>query len=201
MSGEGMPGRLAAFHYSWRGWALCALLAVVAYARWRSDAPLQPAWLGLAVLGLWWRWWAGRHILAHSNGRGWAGPAVAISGPYRYGRHPLYLANLAVVTGLVLYAHCLPALGAALALAAAFIHHGILAGNEERFLAAEPGEAGAAYRRYMQVTPRWLGIPRGIADTGSAGTPLRGAWGRQGANLAKACGCALLLWLLAAAPR
>lgn len=199
MNGMKVWARAAAFHYAWRGWALGALLAVVAYARWRSQAPLQPAWLALVAAGLWWRWRAGNIIQAHSNGLGWAGPEVAMAGPYRYGRHPLYLSNLAVIAGLILFAHCLPAWAKAAALAFAFAHHGLLARYEERFLASAPGGAGEAYRRYMQVTPRWLGLPR-AAPSVVAGSA-RGAWGRQGANLLKACACVLLLWLLAVAPR
>lgn len=197
--GGSVSFRAAAIHYAWRGWVLGALLAAVAYARWRSHAPLQPAWLGLAAAGLWWRWLAGRHISGHSNGPGWAGPELAVGGPYRYGRHPLYLSNLAVISGLVLYAQCLSAWGAASALAIAFAHHSLLARYEERYLAAAPGAAGVAYRSYMQVTPRWLGLPRG--DSAAAAGSAKGAWSRQGANLLKACACVILLWLLAVAPR
>jgi protein-S-isoprenylcysteine O-methyltransferase Ste14 len=194
-------GRIAAIHYSWRGWILGALLAAVAYARWQSDASLQPTWLGLAAAGLWWRWLAGRHIRGHSNGLDWAGPVVAADGPYRYGRHPLYLSNLAVIMGLILYAHCLSALAAGAALALAFAHHALLARYEERFLSTAPGGAGAAYRSYMQVTPRWFGLPRAGATAGAEADSAKGAWNRQGANLLKACGCAVLLWILAAIPR
>jgi protein-S-isoprenylcysteine O-methyltransferase Ste14 len=215
----GVPGRAASWQYAWRGWILGALLAAVAYARWHSTAPLQPVWLALVALGLAYRWQAGRHIPGHSNGLDLSGSTLAAGGPYRFGRHPLYLSNLAVIAGLILFAHCLPAWGAALCLALAAAHHALLARAEERFLAAARGEA---YLRYMQVTPRWLGLPRSrplaVGSAPEGGGPaaegsvtedrhepgaegLAAGWRRQGANIAKACACALALWLLAAGSR
>lgn len=195
----GPAGRAAAIHYAWRGWILGALLAAIAVARWFSDAPLQPGWLGMAAAGLWLRWQAGLRIQEHSNGKGWAGPAVAVHGPYRFGRHPLYLSNMAVIAGLLLYAHCLPVWAASFAIGLAGVHHALLALHEERFLAATPGEAGEAYRRYMRVTPRWLGFPGPRPDSAAGDDlPVPGGWRRQGANLLKPCGCAILIWLLSA---
>lgn len=195
MNGAARPAGPAALHFAWRGWILGALLAGLAYARWRSSAPLEPAWLALVAAGLAWRWFAGMHIQGHSNGTRWDGPGLAAGGPYRFGRHPLYLANLAVIAGLIGFAGCLPPWAAVATLLAAFAHHDLLARYEERFLAADP-----AYRSYMQVTPRWLGIPRGSRP---AAAPARGtagdAWSRQGANLLKACGSVLLIGLLAMA--
>jgi protein-S-isoprenylcysteine O-methyltransferase Ste14 len=201
---------MQAWHFAWRGWILAALLAALAYARWRSAAPLAPPWLALLAAGLAWRAWAGFHIAEHSNGETWAGPAFAAAGPYRISRHPLYFANLLCAAGLVLFAHCLPGWAAALALALAAAHHEALARSEEAFLL---GSAGKAYLGYMQVTPRWPGFPgarpgrrpgAGIPERAMAGdaVPAAGAWrnthSRQGWNLAKGGACAALIWLAAA---
>ncbi len=196
---------IGAWLFAWRGWILAALLAALAYARWRSDAPLAPAWLVLAAAGLAWRAWAGFHITGHSNGTAWAGPAVAAAGPYRISRHPLYFANLLCAAGFTLFANCLPGWATALVLALAAVHHEALARSEEAFLLKA---AGAAYRDYMQVTPRWPGLPprasaaRRTARASSGGVLAAGTWraalSRQGWNLAKGGACAAALWLAAA---
>ena len=214
-------GRLRAWHFAWRGWILAGLLLCVAYARWRSQAPLQPGWLLLLALGSGWRAWAGSHIESHSNGSAWSGVAApAAAGPYGISRHPLYFANLLCAAGLVLFAHCLPPWAACLALALAAAHHEALARSEEAYLLESAGEA---YRGYMRVTPRWPGLPRAarvaplsvphcapLSATDS--TPHsaearvrasgRGGWrealARQGWNLAKGGAGAALLWIAAA---
>jgi protein-S-isoprenylcysteine O-methyltransferase Ste14 len=205
--------RMEAWHFAWRGWILAGMLAALAWARWRSPAPLAPAWLALLAAGLAWRAWAGFHIAEHSNGRAWAGPALAAAGPYRISRHPLYFANLLSAAGVLLFAHCLPGWAEALVLALVAIHHEALARSEEAFLL---GAAGKGYLGYMQVTPRWPGFPaagsaippRGGAETFVAGSFVAGtvgpagAWrttlARQGWNLAKGGACAAVIWLAAA---
>jgi protein-S-isoprenylcysteine O-methyltransferase Ste14 len=205
------PG-IGALHFAWRGWILAALLAALAFARWRSAEPLAPGWLAFLAAGLAWRAWAGAHIAEHSNGAAWAGVSLAASGPYRISRHPLYFANLLCAAGLVLFAHCLPLWADALVLALAFAHHEALARSEEAFLSAA---AGDAYRGYMRVTPRWPGPPAGrggwrwpkaSADAGDGGrdgteTSARGwraALSRQGWNVAKGGACAAAIWFAAA---
>ncbi|MEO6095541.1 MAG: methyltransferase, partial [Fibrobacteria bacterium] len=128
-------------HYAWRGWILGSLFLALAVARWFSDAELFPAALGLVVLGSAYRLYAGRFIPGHSNALGLSGDALAVGGPYRFSRHPLYLSNLAVVIGLVLFANCLPAWGATALILLAALHHSLLARAEERFLSRTRGEA------------------------------------------------------------
>lgn len=202
-----ISARLGRLHFAWRGWILAGLLAALAFARYRSQAPLQPAWLALLALGMAWRAWAGFHIDGHSNGTSLSGPSLASGGPYGISRHPLYFANLLCAAGIILYAHCLPLWAALAGLALAAAHHEALARAEERFLLARHGDE---YGRYMQVTPRWPGLGgraeagRGIPGLGtssrlSAGTMPgeAGGWriivARQGWNLAKAFACALFI--------
>lgn len=201
---------IAGLQYAWRGWFLGALFAALAWARWKSQAPLLPAGLIPVVCGMAYRLNAGRFIPGHSNSLRLAGDALALGGPYRFGRHPLYLSNLSVIAGLILFANSLPFWGAALLLALACAHHAALARTEEGFLSRSRGEP---YLRYLRATPRWLGFPRpedasraeswAEAATGSApaGTGLAAAWKRQGANLGKTAACVLVLWLLALLPR
>jgi protein-S-isoprenylcysteine O-methyltransferase Ste14 len=148
-----------------------------------------------------WRAWAAFHIPGHTNGAAWDGPALAASGPYRLSRHPLYLANLMTIAALLLYAHCLPIWGTLLSLAGAALHHEALARAEEGFLL---DRMGAAYRGYMDVTPRWPWFRRPSVPSPpvvAARTDWREAWARQAGNLAKACAGAALIWILAAGSR
>jgi protein-S-isoprenylcysteine O-methyltransferase Ste14 len=181
--------------FAWRGWVLAACFAVVAVARAQSDAPLRPEALLLAGAGALWRLHAGRHIGGHSNGLRMGADVLATGGPYALGRHPLYLSNLAVAAGLILFANCLPAWAMAGLFGAVCLHHALLARAEERRLVAVHGEA---YRRYMEVTPRWVGLPRPRgAGAGSAPAGFGAALRRQGGNLAKALAMFLAVWGLA----
>ncbi|MEO7778267.1 MAG: methyltransferase, partial [Fibrobacteria bacterium] len=143
--------------FAWRGWILAALFAALAWARTRSSAPVEPAGLVLVAVGAWYRFHAGRFIPGHSNLNRLAGDTLAFGGPYRFGRHPLYLSNLIGIAGLILFANCLPWWGGLALFAAACWHHAFLAGTEERYLASIWGEA---YLGYLRVTPKWLGRPR-----------------------------------------
>lgn len=198
---------LASLQYAWRGWILGALFAALAWARWQSQAPLAPSALLLVAAGSAFRLHAGRFIPGHSNSLALAGATLALRGPYRYGRHPLYLSNLAVIGGLILFAGCLPLWGACALFFLAAVHHAALARTEEAFLARVGGKA---YADYLRATPRWLGLPRngnGEASTeagahaAAVGDPLRASWRRQGGNLGKSLACALILWALAGFPR
>lgn len=200
--------RPAELQYAWRGWILALLFAVLAWARFRSGAELAPAWLALVAAGAGYRLFAGRYIAGHSNSVRLSGDALALEGPYRVGRHPLYLSNLITAAGLILFANCLPLWGTALLSVAVWGHHVLLARTEERFLAATQGKA---YGEYLRASRRWVGIPRrGKAGLETAGTPAAGdmgalptpsgirlAWKRQAANLAKTAACILVLWALA----
>jgi protein-S-isoprenylcysteine O-methyltransferase Ste14 len=194
---------IADLQYAWRGWILGALFLALALSRWFSDAPLLPAALGLVALGSAYRLYAGRYIPGHSNALGFAGDALAVEGPYRFGRHPLYLSNLAVIMGLTLFANSLPAWGAAALILLAVLHHSLLARAEERFLS---GTRGDAYLEYLRTTPRWFGAPapRGASAHSAAASnsgDTRAAWRRQGGNLGKTGVCVLALWALAALGR
>jgi protein-S-isoprenylcysteine O-methyltransferase Ste14 len=204
--------RTADMQYAWRGWILALLFAVLAIARYRSGEDVRPGWLVLVLIGAGYRLYAGRFMPGHSNAMRMSGEALALAGPYRIGRHPLYLANLFTAGGLILFANCLPAWGAASLFLAVFVHHDLLARAEERFLA---GSRGEDYAGYLRSTRRWVGGARkavaamspmaadaaDVAGGGGRGAaPVAGfgqAWARQAANLGKAGAAVLILWGLA----
>lgn len=170
--------------FAWRGAIMAGFFVILAAARSLSDAPLQPGGLLLVALAMAFRIEAGRHIGPHSNGGRMEGGGLATGGPYAYSRHPLYLSNLAAAAGLLVFANCLPPWGMASLFLAAGIHHLSLARAEEAHLL---GVHGDAYRSYMQVTPRWLGLPRrgGSAVAGAAGRGgVAGAAGGPGTEAA-----------------
>jgi hypothetical protein len=189
------------------------MLAGLAVSRFRSGAPLQPAWLALVALGAAYRLHAGRFIPAHSNGLELSAASLALRGPYAWSRHPLYLSNLAVGGGLIGYAHCLPPIPAGALFTLACMHHDLLARREEKHLAAA---LGVPYLGYMQVTPRWpyprrrpalgrgrspvAGARRGSAPTGDSPvpSPVSLALSRQGGNLIKASAATAALWAMKA---
>jgi protein-S-isoprenylcysteine O-methyltransferase Ste14 len=189
-----VAARARGIHFALRGWLSAALFAVLAAARHSSAWDLRPAWLLLIAAGAAWRVQAARYIGDHSNRYRMAEGPLSTAGPYALGRHPLYLSNLAVAFGLVLFAHCLPWWGEALLLAAVAANYALLARAEEMFLLARLGEP---YASYLRATPRWLGFPgnRGLAAAAPSG--LSEAMGRQAGNLLKAAACVAAIWALA----
>jgi protein-S-isoprenylcysteine O-methyltransferase Ste14 len=184
---------VTALHFALRGWISAAIFAWVAAARFFSDSELRPGWLLLVALGAAYRVHAARYIRDHSNGSRMAEGPLATEGPYALGRHPLYLSNLAVAAGIILFAGCFPWWDSLLALSITFVHYDALARAEERFLLPRLGEA---YASYLRSTPRWLGWPRRRLASDAA-APLPAALGRQAGNLGKAAACVGLLWALA----
>lgn len=189
-----MTGRLAAWHFAGRGWISAGLFLALAAARALSETDLSPGWLLLVGAGMAGRLAAGRSIRSHSNGNAMSEGPLALGGAYAFSRHPLYLSNLAVAAGLILFAGCLPPWAAAALFAATAAHYGLLAVSEERHLLRAAGES---YARYLGATPRWLGLPKRGAAAGAAPASWAVSLGRQAGNLGKALACVLLLWGLA----
>jgi protein-S-isoprenylcysteine O-methyltransferase Ste14 len=111
--------------------------------------PLLYAGIALFVAGL---------ILVEIAGIPWAKAAIdepVTKGLYRYSRHPIYIGvfmqnigiGIASASGLFL----LLTVVQQVALSA------LLAPAEERFCCEK---YGAAYREYMNRTPRWIGVPK-----------------------------------------
>ncbi len=190
-------GLLRGAQYTWRGWILAGFLLILAWMRWHSDRELLPLWLLLSLAGSLWRVYAGRYIDSHSNSLRLAGNSLAVAGPYRIGRHPLYLANILAGTGLVLYSNCLPVWAAGFMIIFLAAHHAGLATTEERFMTKT---WGPSYQSYLMKTSRWIGIPKTLPRhevAEGSGIPIPGVWRRQGPNVVKTAAAAVLLWALA----
>jgi protein-S-isoprenylcysteine O-methyltransferase Ste14 len=85
---------------------------------------------------------------------------LAVAGPYRYVRHPQYLAFILVMFGFLLQWPTLITLVMFPILVATYVR---LAHKEEREVAAE---MPSTWQAYAAVTPRW--IPR-LGASGAAG--------------------------------
>ncbi len=123
----------------------------------RFDAMAVPAaWPAVAVIALGaalylWCVWVFAVV-----GRGTPGPwdaprRVVATGPYRWVRHPIYLAALLVVLGEAWLFLSLPLVIYAASMAIGF--HLFVIGYEERTLRRRFGDAYLEYRRRV---PRWL---------------------------------------------
>ena len=76
------------------------------------------------------------------------------TGLYRYSRHPMYITQLVMLVGAGI------ASASWLFLLLSIVYTGlgfIYAGSEERNCLQKYGDA---YRKYMEKTPRWIGLPK-----------------------------------------
>lgn len=185
-----------------RGWILAALFIVVLIARAMipvAEAALRPEWLIYVAAAILLRLWAGAHLGDHGNAGRAQAAHLARTGPYRFSRNPLYVANILAAAGLVLFANALP-LPAELALiAVVVIHHILLVRHEEKILASLHGDD---YARYRALVPRWYGLmrPRGLdgaAQESGGSVSLSAVLRRQGRNVAYMVLCVLLVWVAA----
>ena len=94
--------------------------------------------VGLLLSGLALRAWARRHIGPHSRGRILACPERSTGGPYRFLNHPLYAANLLVISALAL-ALTGPRWEAAALIAGPALLYLTLARAESAFVRLAPG--------------------------------------------------------------
>jgi protein-S-isoprenylcysteine O-methyltransferase Ste14 len=136
--------------------ALAGAAAAAHLAVWGLQAAWGLSWLGslagppLAAAGLGWLLWARATFRAAGAPSG--APRVLVDeGPYRYGRHPMYLGTVALLLGAAL------GLGAPLLALAAAAFAGIVAvvhvPHEEAQLLAR---FGGWYRDYAGSVRRWL---------------------------------------------
>jgi protein-S-isoprenylcysteine O-methyltransferase Ste14 len=77
-----------------------------------------------------------------------------MKGPYRYSRHPLYVAETLLFFSVTIAGISWIFLILTIIMG---IFHLIYAPAEERFCLSKYGDA---YRVYMEKTPRWIGIPK-----------------------------------------
>lgn len=127
--------------------------------------PPGPALLALGfaleACGLGLRLWGVAHIGPGSRRRSAEVGRLALTGPYRHLRNPLYLGNLLCWAGLACWTGrllCLP-----LALGPLLLHYTLIVRWEERRLAAE---LGAPYEAWRERVPRWLPTPVPVGPPG-----------------------------------
>jgi protein-S-isoprenylcysteine O-methyltransferase Ste14 len=75
-------------------------------------------------------------------------------GPYKYSRHPLYLASFFIIISIVIMSFSWVFLLIAIVVA---IHQLLAAPAEEQYCLKKYGND---YRKYMDRTPRWIGLPK-----------------------------------------
>lgn len=137
--------KLRAILYHWRVRAgTPALVGALVFAR--------PSWESLAagaivsLLGLGLRAWAAGHLRKEKE--------LAVSGPYRFTRNPLYLGTLLIAAGMVAAARSWPA-AALLAAYFAVFYPAIVWEERDRMKALFP----EAYGSYERAVPLFLPIP------------------------------------------
>jgi protein-S-isoprenylcysteine O-methyltransferase Ste14 len=117
------------------------------------DLVLQAAGLGLWVLGIAVGLWAARAIGGYGAFSGVTVDHQLVSdGPYRYVRHPIYTALIAIAVGTTLVFRSYLLLGVA---ALSILAHRWWAAAEEELLGSPDG-LGDAYRAYASRTGRFL---------------------------------------------
>jgi protein-S-isoprenylcysteine O-methyltransferase Ste14 len=108
--------------------------------------PIRMALLGLALLITLILVWTGRVVISGKERPNY----VVDTGPFRYVRHPLYLAALMAYVGTAISS--LSLLSFAL-LIPIFVFYNYIASYEEKLLEAR---FGGAYREYVGRTGKWL---------------------------------------------
>jgi len=75
-------------------------------------------------------------------------------GPYRFSRHPLYVSMIFIFVSVIIISFSWVFL---VLLAILLVHLVIVVPEEEKFCLEKYGEE---YRKYLNRTPRWIGIPK-----------------------------------------
>lgn len=121
------------------GFLLAVLYVWLAHPTW----PLWPLGVGLAFLGMLFRGWAAGHVRKNDQ--------LAVSGPYSFTRHPLYLGSFVIGLGFSLAGRSLPIL--VLFLACFFLLYlPAMRNEEERLKQLFP----VRYTAYRKTVPFFL---------------------------------------------
>jgi protein-S-isoprenylcysteine O-methyltransferase Ste14 len=124
---------MTTFLFRFRGELLAGWGIAAAVLAWPAKGCLTSLPLLLGGIAL--RIWARRHIGPHSRGRNLSCPERSTEGPYRFMRHPLYVANLLVVASIALSLTG-PTWQFLVVLSGPSILYAFLASAENRFVAA-----------------------------------------------------------------
>jgi len=134
-----------------RGWIPFPFLAVAVYFTLPLSV-LTGLGLSLVPLGLLVRLWGLIHMGPQARSRTAVVEKLIYTGPYELSRNPLYIANIALYSGIGLATLGLLGWGASLGLAV--VYYNLIVRYEEAFLEQRLGEI---YRSYRNRVPRWFG--------------------------------------------
>jgi protein-S-isoprenylcysteine O-methyltransferase Ste14 len=137
--------------FKWRGWLAAAPVIVAFWCfRWEFDNDTV-AWavggavfLAAVALRVSAQCHLGYRLRVHK--------ILTVTGPYRYSRNPIYIANIAMIAAMVWLME-LPWLVAPTVIWCAMVYSAVVRYEEKRLLA----NFGEAYRRYTESVPRWFG--------------------------------------------
>lgn len=136
----------------------------------RTDAI---GWLagGIVLVGLFVHFWSSA-TLARSERRGAAATTPVMDGPFRYVRHPIYLAGITLLLGVGLLYSTWRVKDLVLPLLVLAYFHVSVVWVEEPALRRR---FGAAYNEYCKRVPRWLPLPASGARAAQQGDAAAGA--------------------------
>jgi protein-S-isoprenylcysteine O-methyltransferase Ste14 len=143
-------GRVAAFAIKWRGLPLAAMMIFALFSTVgdvERDRVVLPLGLTVFLMGALLRFWSQLHL--HQRLR--LGKTFTTSGPYAWVRHPMYLGNIAILTGLCIFSEVVYFVPFVAALSIAI--YALVVKSEEANLIRKYGHV---YEDYMRRVPRWL---------------------------------------------
>ena len=143
--------RIGEWLFRHRGWVPGPAIVVLVYATnpfgLHTGVGLGTVWLGALV-----RLWSALHMGPNGRSREPVVEKLVYTGPYELTRNPLYIANIAIYTGVGIATLGLS--GGVGVLLASCLHYTAIVRFEEDFLEHRLGEI---YRSYRNRVPRWLG--------------------------------------------
>ena len=169
--------------FKWRGW-LASLPVVIAFLCSRGEfehdtvtwAIGGPVFLAAVALRIWGQCHLGYRLKTHK--------ILTLTGPYRYNRNPIYIANITMIGALVGLMEMLWLVAPAVVWC--FLVYSAVVRYEERRLLVDFGDS---YRQFTRTIPRWFGWR---AVEGAEGIP---GWRRLGLAVGAEVHCLLFLLL------
>lgn len=154
------------FFYQYRGLLLAPPLLFSVLCTWaetENDWVIFPVGLSLFGVGVGLRFWAQCHLHYRLSVR----KQLTTTGPYRFVRNPIYIANFLIVGGLAVTSELLWLVPAML-LWTAYVYRGTVR-YEESHLARK---YGSPYEAYCAHVPRWKpALPVGVVSSGPSVRP------------------------------
>lgn len=182
-SRSGRPRLFPSVIFKLRGLLMAPLVLVMAFSlSWEYEGEALNIGLGLPLfaLGWWLRIVSQRHLKYRIR---LTEPQLALSGPYAFTRNPVYVGNIAILTGLSVLCELYWLVPICVAWAG-LVYHVAVVGFEEVRLRKMFGDS---YDTYRARVPRWIPHIRGLSPT----SPLRPV--SLGAALKAEWQCSLLL--------